>query len=62
MYDIKWIRENPEPFDAGRRRRGLEPLSAQLIALDDARRAAIAEFADRRRNGATRPRRKSARR
>ena len=27
MYDIKWIRENRDIFDAGRKRRGLEPLA-----------------------------------
>jgi seryl-tRNA synthetase len=43
MYDIKWIRENAEAFDTGLRRRGLEPLSASLLALDDARRSAIAK-------------------
>ena len=41
MFDIKWIRDNPEAFDAGRRSRGLEPLSASLLALDDRRKAAI---------------------
>ena len=35
MYDIKWIRENPEAFDNGLKRRGLEPLSAKLLALDE---------------------------
>ena len=55
MYDIKWIRENSEAFDEGRRRRGLEPLSAELIARDDARRAAIAksQAAQERRNAAS---------
>ncbi|WP_376987142.1 serine--tRNA ligase [Bosea sp. R86505] len=43
MYDIKWIRENAAAFDTGLKRRGLEPLSASLLALDDARRAAIAK-------------------
>lgn len=43
MYDIKWIRENAEAFDTGLRRRGLEPLSASLLALDDVRRSAIAK-------------------
>ena len=38
MFDIKWIRENPEAFDASLKRRGLEPLSAKLIELDEARR------------------------
>ncbi len=41
MFDIKWIRDNPDAFDAGRRARGLEPLSAALSSLDDRRRAAI---------------------
>jgi seryl-tRNA synthetase len=52
MHDIKWIRENAETFDKGRARRGLEPLSAQLLAFDDARRAAIGELqkAQERRN------------
>ncbi len=55
MYDIKWIRENAETFDRGRARRGLEPISAQLLAFDDARRAAIAELqkAQERRNAAS---------
>ncbi|MBM3563085.1 MAG: serine--tRNA ligase [Alphaproteobacteria bacterium] len=55
MYDIKWIRENAEIFDRGRARRGLEPLSAQLLAFDDARRAAIAALqkAQERRNAAS---------
>ncbi|MBG0797139.1 serine--tRNA ligase [Methylocystis sp. L43] len=55
MYDIKWIRENAEIFDSGRARRGLEPLSTQLLAFDDARRAAIGELqrAQERRNAAS---------
>ncbi|GEP10457.1 serine--tRNA ligase [Methylobacterium gnaphalii] len=40
MHDIRAIRENPEAFDNDLARRGLEPLSASLIALDDARKAA----------------------
>ncbi len=38
MFDIKWIRENPEEFDRGLGRRNLESLSASLIALDKERR------------------------
>jgi seryl-tRNA synthetase len=55
MYDIKWIRENAEVFDRGRRRRGLEPFAEKLLALDDARRAAIAksQTAQERRNAAS---------
>ena len=39
MHDIRFIRENPDAFDEGLRERGLEPLSRELIALDEARRA-----------------------
>ncbi|HEY9079848.1 serine--tRNA ligase [Magnetovibrio sp.] len=39
MHDIRKIRENPQAFDAGLARRGLEPLSGELIALDDERKA-----------------------
>ena len=55
MYDIKWIREHPDAFDRGLRRRGLDPLSKRLIALDEKRRAAITKFeqAQARRNAAS---------
>ncbi len=55
MYDIKWIRENPDAFDRGLKRRGLEPLSKKLLALDEKRRAAITKFeqAQARRNAAS---------
>jgi seryl-tRNA synthetase len=55
MYDIKWIREHPEAFDKGLKRRGLEPLSGKLLALDEKRRAAItkSEQAQARRNAAS---------
>lgn len=41
MHDIRAIRENPTGFDAALARRGLAPLSAQLLAMDEARRAGI---------------------
>src|SRR5487761_2429233 len=41
MHDIKSIRDNPEAFDAALKRRGLEPLSASLLAIDQKRRSAI---------------------
>ncbi len=55
MYDIKWIREHPGDFDRGLQRRGLEPLSAKLIKLDETRRALITklEQAQARRNAAS---------
>jgi len=49
MHDIRAIRENPEAFDAGLAKRGLEPQSAALLALDERRRAIQTE-ADRLRN------------
>src|ERR1700740_3126433 len=55
MHDIKWIRENPESFDAALKRRGLSPLSPSLLGIDEKRRAAIqaAEQALARRNAAS---------
>jgi seryl-tRNA synthetase len=55
MHDIRFIRENPEDFDAALARRGLEPLAASLIALDEERRAAVTEVqvAQSRRNEAS---------
>ena len=55
MYDIKWIREHPDAFDRGLKRRGLDPLSKKLVALDEKRRAAITKFeqAQDRRNAAS---------
>ena len=52
MHDIRAIRENPEAFDRDLERRGLSPLSAELVTLDDARKAAVsaAQAAQERRN------------
>ena len=44
MHDIRFIRENPEAFDAGLARRGLDPQAAALLALDERRRALITEL------------------
>ena len=55
MHDIKSIRDNPQAFDAGLKRRGLAPLSAALLAIDESRRTAIlaSELAQARRNAAS---------
>ncbi|GLR98575.1 MULTISPECIES: serine--tRNA ligase [Bradyrhizobium] len=55
MHDIKSIRDNPQAFDAGLARRGLKPMSASLLAIDERRRAAIlaSEQAQARRNAAS---------
>src|SRR6202042_2730143 len=51
----KSIRDNPAAFDAALKRRGLAPLSASLLAIDEKRRAAImaSEQAQARRNSAS---------
>ena len=41
MHDIRAIRENPEAFDAAMARRGLSGVASEVLALDEARRAAI---------------------
>ena len=38
MFDIRWIRDNRDEFDEKCARRGLKPLSGQLLALDRQRR------------------------
>ncbi|MDP2333755.1 MAG: serine--tRNA ligase [Reyranella sp.] len=43
MHDIRFIRESPEAFDAGLKKRNLAPLSAELLEIDKRRRAAISE-------------------
>src|ERR1700686_3618849 len=55
MHDIKSIRDNPHAFDAALKRRGLEPLSAVLLSIDEKRRAAIlkSEQSQARRNAAS---------
>jgi seryl-tRNA synthetase len=34
MFDLKWIRDNPEAFDRGLGKRGLPPQSATIVELD----------------------------
>ncbi|MGE7369193.1 serine--tRNA ligase [Neorhizobium sp. NPDC001467] len=55
MLDIKWIRENPQALDAALAKRGAEPQSAALVAMDEKRRAVIASLQDMqsRRNAAS---------
>jgi len=44
MHDIKFIRQNAEAFDAGLLRRGIEPLSAEILKLDEQKRAEQTEL------------------
>jgi seryl-tRNA synthetase len=55
MHDIRLIRENPAAFDAGLARRGMSGLSAEILAIDNARRAKIlaAETAQSTQNAAS---------
>ena len=55
MHDIRLIRENPESFDAGLKRRGLSAMSSEILAIDEARRLKIraAEEALAARNAAS---------
>ena len=55
MHDIRAIRDNPAAFDAALARRGLSPASPEILAIDEARRAAItqAETAQADRNAAS---------
>lgn len=41
MHDIRMIRENPAAFDEGLALRGLSPMSSEILAIDEARRARI---------------------
>ncbi|WP_426957256.1 serine--tRNA ligase [Muricoccus radiodurans] len=52
MHDIRAVRADPAAFDAALARRGLPPVSAELMQLDAARRAAqtTAQEAQARRN------------
>jgi seryl-tRNA synthetase len=55
MHDIRLIRDDPAAFDAALARRGVEPVSSQLLALDEKRRAVStkAQDAQNRRNEAS---------
>ncbi len=55
MHDIKWIRENPEGFDAAMARRGRQKESPKLLELDELRRRLVTEVQQKqeRRNAAS---------
>lgn len=56
MHDIRFIRDNPEQFDAALARRGLAPLAGSILDLDTRRRALQTELQEKqaRRNDASR--------
>lgn len=55
MFDIRWIVDNADTFDAGLARRGLEPMAARLVSLDEMRRTNLQTLQDAqsRRNSAS---------
>ncbi len=55
MHDIRLIRDNPQAFDAGLARRGVEPSAQAILALDSQRRAVATRMqeAQSRRNEAS---------
>jgi len=55
MHDIRLIRDDPDGFDAGLARRGLEPVATSILALDEERRALTTKVqeAQSRRNEAS---------
>jgi len=34
MHDLKWLRDNPDAFDRGLKRRGIEPAATDILRLD----------------------------
>ncbi len=55
MHDIRAIRDNPTAFDQALGRRGLSPMSLEILAIDESRRAKIhaAETAQAAQNAAS---------
>ena len=55
MFDPKWVRDHPDLLDRGLKRRGLEPASKRILAIDEKRRAVIAKLQalQERRNAAS---------
>ena len=46
MHDIRFIRENPDAFDAAMARRGQEPHSGSILETDAKRRALQGQIQD----------------
>ena len=46
MHDLKYIRENPESFDAALARRGASAVAVQIVELDGRRRAVLTQVQD----------------
>ena len=46
MHDIKAIRDNPQAFDHGLARRGLQPMSDDILKIDAERRDHVQKLQD----------------
>jgi len=46
VYDLKWIREHPDTFDAALAKRGLEAQSGAILKIDEERRALVQKLQD----------------
>ena len=46
MLDIRWIRENPQALDAALEKRNAQPVSSEVLALDETRRTIATELQD----------------
>ena len=44
MHDIRFIRENPDSFDAALKRRNIAPIAGKILSADSDRRALQAEI------------------
>ena len=44
MHDINFIRQNPEAFDKGLNRRGVDPLSSKILEIDERRRKLLTDL------------------
>ena len=46
MHDIRFIRDNPDAFDAALGRRGIDPLATTILDIDARRRALQGQLQD----------------
>ncbi|MEM7620496.1 MAG: serine--tRNA ligase [Pseudomonadota bacterium] len=46
MFDLKWIRENPDAFDKALAIRGLKPKAQDILQLDENRRQSVTHLQD----------------
>lgn len=55
MHDLKWIREDPDGFDAALAKRGLDPEAKNILKIDKERRALVQKLqeAQAKRNAAS---------